>query len=38
MTIIAIIGGLITAATVIAAIVGIMALGHFARMNARGDE
>ena len=38
MTIIAIIGGLITAAMLIFGIVGLMALGHFARMNARGDE
>jgi len=38
MIILAIIGGLITAATFIVGIIGIMALGHFARMNARGDE
>ena len=38
MTIIAIIGGLITAATLISAIVGIMAMGHFARMNMREND
>ena len=38
MTILAIIGGLITAAALIVGIVGLMALGHFARMNKRGNE
>ena len=38
MTIIAIIGGLITAAMLIFGTIGLMALAHFARMNRRGNE
>jgi hypothetical protein len=38
MTIIAIIGGLITAAMLIFWTIGLMALGHFARMNKREDD